>query len=134
MAERRIEMCNKQVFLTLLIVSTAVWFQGCVVLAVGAGAGTVAYIRGDLTAVESKDIEAVYKATKKAIDELELSVSKESKDAMSSTIVVRDAQDKKITIKLNATAEETTKLSIRVGWFGNETKSRLIYQKIRDNL
>jgi hypothetical protein len=109
--------------------------QGCVVAAVGAGAaGTVAYLRGDLQAVESSDLDSVYAATKKAIAELELSVTKDNKDALQAVIVARDAGDKKITIKLTKTAENSTKVSIRVGMFGSETKSRLIHQKIHDNL
>ena len=128
-------MRKGQIFLALLIVSPVVLVEGCVVAAVGGGAaGTVAYIRGDLEAVEAKDIDTVYKATEKALEELGLKVSKKTKDAMSAVIVARDAQDKKVTIKLNATAEETTKLSIRIGTFGSETKSRLICQKIHDNL
>jgi len=105
------------------------------VAAVGLGAaGTIAYVRGDLEAVESESLDAVYRATLKAVEELELHVTSKTKDALSATIVGRDAQDKKITIKLNSTAEKTTKLSIRIGVFGSETKSRLIYQQIRDNL
>jgi len=128
-------MRKGQIFLALLLVSPVVLVEGCVVAVVGGGAaGTVAYIRGDLEAVEAKDIGTVYKATEKALEELGLVVSKKTKDALSAKIIARDAQDKKITIKLNATTEETTKLSIRVGMFGKETKSRLIYQKIRDNL
>jgi len=127
-------MRKGQIFLVLLLVSPVVLVEGCVVVAAGGAAGTVAYIRGDLEAVEAKDIETVYKATEKAIEELGLVVSKKTKDALSAKIIARDAQDKKITIKLSATTEETTKLSIRIGMFGNETKSRLIYQKIRDNL
>lgn len=131
-------MRKGQVFLILVLAGTAVLVQGCAVAWVGAGlaagAGTVAYLRGDLEAVESKDIDTVLEATEKAIEELELKVSKKTKDKMSAVIVARDAQDEKITIKLNATADESTKLSIRVGGFGNETKSRLIYQKIREKL
>lgn len=128
-------MRKRQVFLMVLLVGTAVLVGGCVVAAVGAGAaGTVAYIRGDLQAVESKKLDVVYEATLKTIDELELNVTKKTKDALSAVIVARDAQDKKIMIKLSATTEETTKLSIRIGLFGSETKSRLIYQKIHENL
>ena len=127
-------MRKGQIFLALLLVSPVVLVEGCIVVAAGGAAGTVAYIRGDLEAVEAKDIDTVYKATEKAMDELGLVVSKKTKDAMSAKIIARDSQDKKITIKLNATTEETTKLSIRVGMFGKEAKSRLIYQKIQDNL
>ena len=128
-------MRKKQVFVMVLLVITVGLVGGCMIAAVGAGAaGTVAYVRGDLEAVESKKLEAVYEATLKAVNKLELNVTKETKDSLSAVIVARDAQDKKITIKLNATTEDTTKLSIRVGLFGSETKSRLIYQKIHDNL
>jgi hypothetical protein len=127
-------MCKKDVLLITLLAGTAVLIQGCVAAAVGAGAGTMAYIRGDLETVQAKQLDAVYKAAQKAAEQLELNITEKTKDAMTARIVARDAQDKKITIKLAATAENTTKLSIRVGWFGSETKSRLIYQKILDNL
>jgi len=127
-------MQKKQVVITILFVGMAVFIQGCVVAAVGAGAGTVAYVRGDLQTVESKSLDDVYEAAEKAIKELGLNVTKKAKDAMSATIVARDAQDKKITIKLSASTEETTKLSIRIGVFGSETKSRRIYEEIKKNL
>ena len=131
-------MRKEQVFLILVLSGMAVLAQGCAVAWVGAGlaagAGIVAYSRGDLEAVESKDIDTVLEATEKAVEELELKVSKKTRDKMSAVIVARDAQDKKITIKLSAAVEGSTKLSIRVGSFGNETKSRLIYQKIREKL
>jgi len=109
--------------------------QGCVVAAVGLGAaGTIAYARGDLQALESESIDELYEATLKALEELELLPTSKNKDALGAEIITYDAQDKKITIRIKSTAEGTTKLSIRVGVFGSETKSRLIYQKIRDNL
>jgi len=128
-------MRTKRVLLAILLVCTAVSGGGCLLVAVGAGAaGTVAYLSGDLKAVESRSLEDVYQATFKALEQLELMPTKESKDALSAVVVARDAQDKKITIKLHAPAEGSTKISIRVGVFGDETKSRLIYQKIHDNL
>ncbi len=105
------------------------------VAAVGVGAaGTVAYLKGDLEAVEAANLQTVYKATLKALDELELCVTRQSKDVLSAEIIARDAADQKVTINLKATTENTTKLSIRIGFFGSETKSRFIYQKIHDNV
>jgi len=131
-------MRKEQVFLILALGGMAILAQGCTVALVGAGvaagAGTVAYLRGDLEAVEPKNIDTVFEATEKAVEELGLKVSNKTKDKMSAVIIARDAQDKKITIKLRAAAEGGTKLSIRVGGFGDETKSRLIYQKIREKL
>ena len=68
------------------------------------------------------------------MQELELLPTQKSKDALGAEIIAYDAQDKKITIRLKSMADGTTKLSIRIGVFGSETKPRLIYQKIRDNL
>ena len=127
-------MQARRILLTLSLVSSCLVLGGCLVAAVGAGAGTIAYMRGDLEAVESKDLNSVYEATKKAVGQLELKVEKDSKDAMSAVIVAHDAAGKDITIKLSAAAEASTKLSIRVGTFGSETKSRLIYDQIRKNL
>ena len=125
----------RQVLLITMLTGSMLLLQGCVVAAVGLGAaGTIAYVRGDLQAVESESIDEVYEASLKALKELELLPTRKSKDALSAEIVTYDAQDKKILIILKSEAEGTTKLSIRIGVFGSETKSRLIYQKIRDNL
>lgn len=126
-------MRKNEVLLVALLAGTAV-VQGCIVAAVGAGAGTSAYVMGDLKAFESKDVETVYNAALKAMDELELSVTTKTKDALSAKIVGRDAQDKKVTIKISATGEGTTKISIRVGMVGSETKSQLIYEQIKKHL
>ena len=125
----------KRILLIVMLIGIAVFGQGCVAAAVGVGAaGTIAYVRGDLEAVESHSLDNVYEATVKALDELELNVISKSKDALTATINARDAQDKKIKIMLKKTAEQTTKISVRIGTFGDETKSKLIYQKINYNL
>ena len=128
-------MRKGQVFLVLLLSGAAVLAQGCVVAAVGAGAaGTVAYVRGDLETVETVGLDALYKASLEALDKLELAVIQKAKDAMTAEIISRDVEDKKIRIKLTSTAEGMTKLSIRIGMFGDETKSRLIYEAIKKEL
>jgi len=132
---RRAKMLKSQILLIATLVGSMLLLQGCVVAAVGLGAaGTIAYVRGDLQAVESESIDVVYEASLKALKELELLPTRKSKDALGAEIVTYDAQDKKITIRLKSAAEKTTELSIRIGVFGSETKSRLIYQKIRDNI
>ena len=128
-------MRNAQVVLTFLLAGMAVLLQGCLAVVVGAGAaGTVAYVKGDLEAVEPKDIDTVYQATLKAMEQLKLSVSKKAMDAMSAVVIARDSDDRKVTIKLGATVEGATKLSIRVGIWGSETKSQFIYDQIKKNL
>jgi hypothetical protein len=127
-------MRKEKLYLAVLLISIAVLVQSCVVAAVGAGAGTAVYVMGKFKTYEAHDITTVYAATQKALEQLELNITGKTKDAMSAKIVARDSADKKITIKLGATPEQTTKISIRVGFFGNETKSRLIYDQIKKNL
>ena len=123
------------ILLGLLLVYAAVMVQGCVAAAVGVGAvGTVAYIRGDLEAVEPASFDEVYVVARAVLEELKLNVIKDSKDAISAVIVALDAEDKKITIKLSGTTQRTTEFSIRVGLFGDEPKSRMIYQMIHDSI
>ena len=128
-------MKNQQVILALLAIGATVLLGGCMLAAVGAGAaGTVAYVKGDLEAVEAKKLDTVYDATKKALKQLELSVSVDTKDKISATIIARDSSDKKITVKLSAATEDSTNISIRFGTFGSETKSTMVYNKIKENL
>ena len=96
-------MKNKRNALVVLLTGAAILCQGCVAAAIGIGAvGTVAYVRGDLESVESKNIEVVYSAALMAAEQLELRIISKSKDALSATISARDAQDKKIDIKITS--------------------------------
>lgn len=125
-------VCLSFVLSSLMVSST-----GCLAIAVGAGAaGTVAYLAGDVEVEEPYNIDEVYAATRKAVDELDLHViaGDTDKDALSATVVARDAADKRITIRLRTRTSNTTRLSIRVGTFGDETKSHLIYSKIVEHL
>ena len=119
------------------LLAVAVGASGCVAVAVGAGAaGTVAYLAGDLEAHQTHGIDAVYAASREALAQVEMTVieGRTTKDALEARIVARDAADKEIVIKLKSTVVGATDISIRVGTFGDDTKSHLIYEKIRENL
>ncbi len=128
-------MRSKLVVLSVLLAAVFVLLQGCMTVAlVGAGAGTVMYTMGDLEAVLPADIDSAYDAAQKSLVQLQLKISSKSKDALAAEIIARDAQDKKVTVKLKSTSQYSTELSIRVGVFGDEDKSRLIYEQIQKNL
>jgi L-fucose isomerase-like protein len=127
-------MRKKQMLLTVLFLGTGLFISGCMVAAVGAGAGTTAYIMGKMKGTEAKDIDTVYNAAEKAAEQLKLNITEKTHDKMSGEIIARDSQDKKVTIKLKAASENVTDITIRVGFFGDETKTRLIYEKIHENL
>lgn len=129
---------TKKVFSVLAVLAlgaTVMLNSGCLLVAAGAaGAGTVAYVRGELTASLGNEFGAVTKATGRAIEELKFAKVSESADALSARFVVRTAQDKKIEIVLTKVGEELTKVEIRVGVFGDETVSMTILDKIKANL
>jgi hypothetical protein len=92
------------------------------------------YSLGNLRAVEPKNISVVYAAAVKAVEALQLSVTQKTQDALSGKIIARDSRDKKVSITLAAVSESSTKVSIRAGALGDESKARLIYNQIRANL
>ena len=121
-------------FLALALLATS----GCFLVAVGAagaaGAGTVAYVRGELDANLGNQYDRVVSATDSAVGQLQLAKVRESKDAFSAEIIARNSLDKKIDITISRQADNLTKLTIRIGIFGDEEESRAILDKIRTNL
>jgi len=127
-------MNRKQLTLILMLCGSLAVVSGCAVALVGAGAGTVAYLKGSLNAVLDKDVDHVYAASLKALDRLEIPATRKEKDALSAVIVGRTSADKKVTIKIKAAENNLTKLSIKIGFFGNQPQSRLIYDEIKKHL
>ena len=91
-------------------------------------------ISGNLVWVDSADIDTVYEAVLVAVKKMELSVIKQEQDYLSGVVVAKTLTGKQITIKLQAETAETTRVSIRVGFWANEKKARIIYSKIKKNL
>ncbi len=112
----------------------AIFQSGCVVAAVGAGAGAVAYIRGELETTLDSSLTNTLKASDRAIKQLEFAKVSEKKDALSANLVARTAQDKKVEIDLIKVGDKVTKVKIRVGVFGDEAVSMAILEKIKAEL
>jgi len=129
------KIMGKNLIRSGVLLALAFLAGGCTIALVGAGAaGSVAYLRGDLEAMMAQDVDTVYQASLKALEQLEITPTKKDKDALSATIIARGADDKKITIKLKRTEQDLTKLSVRIGILGNETQSQVIYEQIKKNL
>lgn len=111
------------------------WTAGCLAVAAGAaGAGTVAWVRGELDASVSYNLDTVDRATNRAGEQLRFAKISESADALSRIVTFRTAEDKKIEVKLTRTTDTVTRIRIRVGVFGDEAISRLMLEKIQANL
>jgi hypothetical protein len=108
---------------------------GCFLVAAGAaGAGTVAYIRGELDSPLDAGLETADHAANRAVEQLQFVKVGETKDALKATITARTGDDKKVEIIVTSTGDNLTKVQIRVGVFGDEVISRAILDHIKTNL
>ena len=96
-----------------------------------AGAGTVAYVRGELNATVGSDYERVIDASNRALDQVQFVRTSEKRDAFSAVIIARTAEDKKVEIRLTKEGDRLTKVQIRIGVFVNEERSRVILKRIQ---
>ncbi|MFA5056729.1 MAG: DUF3568 family protein [Opitutaceae bacterium] len=108
---------------------------GCVAVVAGAaGAGTVAWVMNRLDATLDTNFEKAATAANLAIKQLEFAKVSEKKDALTATLIARTAEDKKVEIKVLKVSDQSTKVQIRVGVFGDKTVSLAILDKIKANL
>jgi len=111
--------------------------EGAVIMGVvgaGAGAGTVAYVKGELKTKLNHSTTRTYQATLKAMNELKLPILERQDDAIIATIKSRFADEKSITVKIKAVTDTTCDIGIRVGEFGDQTRSQKILDTIKKYL
>ncbi len=89
------------------------------------------YQMGKLTVEEPRDLNTVYAATEKAMSDLELKVVQRAKDELQAEVAARDAQDKKVLVRLLSLRKDATKVSIDVS---PVEKAQRIYEAIHDNI
>ena len=126
-------MNYKQLLLTLILGLSLLLNNGCMALLIGgaAGAGTVAYVAGELKSTEEVSLNRAWKATQKAMNDLELAITSREKDAFNGQLIARGAGDRKIKVKLKRQSDTLTEIRIRVGILGDEPLSRHILEKIK---
>ncbi len=120
-------------FAALILASTSA-LQSCVVVAVAAGAATVAYINGDLEATVDASPPKVVEASEAALKGMEIDITSSEKSGYDGRVVGRTALNKKVEITVKRETDTTSKLAIRIDTFGDESLSRQIYDKIRAEL
>jgi hypothetical protein len=116
----------------LFLGAFAVAGSGCLIVAVGAaGAGTVAYVRGDLQATLDADYGDALKATRAGLDRMQYGVVSERGDALAGEFIARTALDQKVQVRVTKESDKTTKIRIRVGIFGDEEISRALLDAVK---
>jgi hypothetical protein len=112
--------------------------QGCVLLAIGtgaaAGAGVVAYIKGELQTTYATPLDQTYQATLDALEDLDYRILSTQKDGTEGEIEAKRVGGDGVKVKLSVSGRGTTLVKIRVGIFGDEAASRTIERKIASRL
>lgn len=108
---------------------------GCagVVLGAAGGAATYAVVTGTLTKTVTAEVNDVYSATTAAMKTLEFSVEATRKDGVFAEVEAKNAKEEAVKVKIEV-KDEGTRISIRVGTFGNEAVSRRILAEIEKGL
>jgi len=133
-------MNYKQLLPTLILGLSLLVNSGCPALLVGvaaggaAGVGAVKYVGGELRSTEEVSLNRAWKATQKAINDLEFTITSKEKDVFDAQLIPSGAADKKIKVRLKKQSETVTEIRIRIGVFGNEPLSRHILEKIKKRL
>jgi len=109
---------------------------GCVAFVAGAaGGGTGAvYVLGDLEKDIARPVPVVQRASVSALQELGLPIQSQTGDQLSARIESEFADGKSVRIDIESEQQNRSKLSIRVGVFGNERRSRRILEAIERHL
>ena len=109
--------------------------SGCLVVAAAAGTGmSVVYFKGEFKARLPAQPQAVSSAASAVLRDMKMHILSEDSTEIDARLVARTANDKKVTLTINSESDGISKLSIRVGMFGDEYLSRTIYDKIRARL
>jgi hypothetical protein len=121
--------------ISLFLLCAVIIMQGCVaVVGAGAGAGTVAYVRGELQTTYAASFNRTWEASLASLKDLGITVYNTQKDATEGDIEATKADGTKVKINLKPTGSDTTSVKIRVGIFGDEEVSRTISNQISKRL
>lgn len=120
----------------LLLLVSVVGFTGCVPLIVGAaaGAGGYAWASGELVKEFTASASDLQRAAVRGLKKLGVSIKEEKHDRLTASIKAKFADGKDIAISISALTEKTAKLRIRVGVFGDKTKSEMVLNSIEEGL
>ncbi len=120
------------------LLSMSLVLQGCMLLAVGAGAaagaGTMAYIEGEFQTAYASSLDRTWNASLEAVKDLDFRIIATQKKETEGNIEAKRIGGKKVRIALSIAGPETTFVKIRVGILGDEMASRVIRDRIASRL
>ncbi len=126
----------RNVVMAVLIAATMMQLTGCAALLLGgaaaaAGAAGVLYHEGELQGTLEASPPAVIKATERAFRDLIWSKESARSSATDGLATARTATGREVVVKVTRKTENVSQVGIRIGTFGDENLSRLLYDKIQ---
>lgn len=110
--------------------------SGCVALAVGAAGGVAGavYVMGKLQEELPYPIATVHDAALQGLRDLDLPVLEDKTDKLAAHVESKLADGTHVWIDLDSVGDSRTKLTIRIGVVGDESRSRKILDAIKKHL
>jgi hypothetical protein len=127
---------RKRAAVALIVLMCCFSLYGCPVLVVGGaavagGTGTYYYVEGEMKTDYYFSVDAVWSAVEKTIADMKGSDVEPDKDGGRIVAVIND---EKVTFRLTYKDKDLTTLGVRVGPVGNQTASKVIQDRVADNL
>lgn len=116
--------------LPILLIAGA---SGCALLVAGVAGGTAAYAMGDLESELEASPQKIVGAAARVLEDMEMRDVQSSATSIDGEVSARSL-DRNVTVKVKHKTETISKVSIRVGPFGDESLSREILEKIKGRL
>jgi len=127
---------RKRAAVALIVLMCCFSLYGCPVLVVGGaavagGTGTYYYVEGEMRTDYYFSVDAVWSAVEKTIADMKGRDVEPDKDGGKIVAVIND---EKVTFRLTYKDKDLTTLGVRVGQVGNQTASKVIQDRVADNL
>jgi len=129
---------QKRAAVALIVLTCCFSLYGCPVLvvtgaAVAGGTGTYYYVEGEMRTDYYFSVDGVWSGVEKTIADMKGRDVEPDKQTDGGTIVAV-INDEKVTFRLKYKDKDLTSLGIRVGVMGNEAASKVIHDRVADNL
>lgn len=119
----------------LSLLASLMLLSGCLaMMAGGAAAGTVAYVKGDSEMVVDGSVDRVRLSAVAVADELGLASIQDEGDQTAAQLIFRNALDEKLTVSLESVTDTSTRIRVRHGVFGDRDKSTSFLTKVVSRL